>query len=394
MELANHLEIHEIENNYFLVQHIANQKYVKLGTREVEFLQLLTNEEDLKSAEDQYTGSLTEVERAFLFDKFSEWGFLDRSPIQADEQEKKWKFNWKIDDITTIKFLSINPDQWLTSMLPVIRTLLHPIAIVIYTFLILSAGVLLVNDQTILTALSINQLGIGSYITIYIMLLMTTVVHEIAHGMVCKHYGGRVKQMGAMLFYLSPAMFCDVSDTYKFKKKSHKLAVLFAGIYSQWIMTSIALVIYYTLASFQMHIPVLFFYGMANLGLSIINMLPLVKLDGYWMLSHGLGIVNLRTKAFHAFFKLITPWKRNRQSKESTTVHGSTSTNWKEQSILLAYGFAAVIFAPFFWGWGLYSIQQRLYSFLGGVSFLITAAIACVLLYHGTKFIIKMNKAV
>lgn len=384
MEAVNQLEIHEIENNYFLVQHIVHQKYVKLGVREVEFLRLLTREGDLKSAESQYAGSLTEEERAFLYEKFSEWGFLDSAPPEAEEQRKKWRFNWKIDDISTIKFLSVNPDQWLTSMLPVIRIILHPMTIVLFAILILTAGTLLVNDPAIINGLSFAQLGFGSYVVIYIMLLMTTVVHEFAHGMVCKYYGGRVKQMGAMLFYLSPAMFCDVSDTYKFKKKSHKLAVLFAGIFSQWIMTSIALVAYYAFASFQVHIPVLFFYGIANLGLSIINMLPLVKLDGYWMLSHGLGITNLRTKAFQAFFKLITPWKRNNQGPASL----------KERIILLVYGFAAVVFAPCFWGWGLYSIQQRLYSFLGATSFIITAGIACVLLYHGTKFIIKMNKAV
>lgn len=66
----------------------------------------------------------------------------------------------------------------------------------------------------------------------------------------------------------------------------------------------------------------------------------------------------------------------------------------KERGILLVYGFAASLFTPCFWGWGLYSIQQRMYSFLGATSFIITAGIACVLLYHGAKFMIKMNKAV
>lgn len=386
MELASHLEVHETDSGQYLVQHIASHKYVKLGVRELEFLRLLTQEADLKSAESQYTGSLTDEERSFLYDKFKEWGFLDSTPAETSgDSQKKWKLNWKIDDITAIKFLSVNPDSWLTSMMPVIRALLHPVAIIFYSLLILSAGMLLVRDETIINGdISFNQFGFGSYAIIYIMLLLTTVVHEFAHGMVCKYYGGRVKQMGVMLFYLSPAMYCDVSDTYKFKKKRHKLAVLFAGIFSQWIMTSIAFVLYYTLASYQMPIPVLFLYGIANLGLSMINMLPLVKLDGYWMLSHGLGITNLRTKAFQAFFKLLTPWRKSNRGSQSL----------KERSILLVYGFAAALFTPCFWGWGLYSIQQRMYSFLGATSFVITAGIACVLIYHGAQFMIKMNKAV
>lgn len=385
MELASHLEVHETDNGQYLVQHIASHKYVKLGVRELEFLRLLTQEADLKSADSQYTGSLTDEERSFLYDKFKEWGFLDSTSAETNgDSQKKWKLNWKIDDITAIKFLSVNPDSWLTSMMPVIRALLHPVAIIFYSLLILTAGTLLVRDETIISGISLDQFGFGSYVMIYIMLLLTTVVHEFAHGMACKYYGGRVKQMGVMLFYLSPAMYCDVSDTYKFKKKRHKLSVLFAGIFSQWIMTSIAFVLYYTLASYEMPIPVLFLYGIANLGLSMINMLPLVKLDGYWMLSHGLGITNLRTKAFQAFFKLLTPWRKSNRGAQSL----------KERSILLVYGFAAALFTPCFWGWGLYSIQQRMYSFLGATSFVITAGIACVLLYHGAQFMIKMNKAV
>jgi len=395
MELASSLEIHEIENNYFLVQHISSQKYVKLGQRETEFLKLIVRTGDLEAAGKEYSGTLTEEERKFMFDKFSEWGFLDQSETSGEltaKPPKKWSFNWRVNDITTIKFLTINPDQWLTSMTPIIRVLLHPIAIAIYLLMIVASGTLLVQDASLQTMPQLTQLGFGSYVLIYLMLLLTTIVHELAHGMVCKHYGGRVSKMGAMLFYFSPAMYCDVSDTYKFKRKRHKLAVLFAGIFSQWLMTSIAILVYYSLLGFHIQVPVLFYYGLANLGISMINMLPLVKLDGYWMLCHGLGIVNLRTKAFQAFFKLLTPWKRHKQ--DTTGMSGAVQTSMRERSILLIYGFAAVIFTPCFWGWGLYSIQQRLYSFIGVTSFAITVGLAAILLYHAVKFMRAMNKAI
>ncbi|CAH1220598.1 hypothetical protein PAECIP111892_04875 [Paenibacillus auburnensis] len=385
MESVTHLEFHETENNYFLVQHISSHRFVKLGLRETEFLRYLLNEAD----GEEYSGTLTETEREYMTGKFAEWGFLSH-PSEAGETPaaRKWSWNWKIEDLTAIKFLTVNPDEGLTAMRPVIRRLLHPVTMVIYILIIATAMGLLVNDPSIQ---AIPQLGAGGYVLIYIMLLLTTVVHECAHGMVCKHYGGRVTRLGAMLFYFSPAMFCDVSDTYTFKKKRHKLAVLFAGIFSQWLMTSVAMILYYSLSYNGIKVPVLLYYGLANLGLSVLNMLPLVKLDGYWMLSHALGIVNLRSKAFALLFKGLVPRKRAVQSAPSVAPSGAGR---KERSILLAYGLLASLFTPCFWGWGIYSIQQRLYSLIGAVSFIVTGVLCLVLLYHAAKFAKKLASGV
>ncbi|KAI7282672.1 hypothetical protein KC345_g3381 [Hortaea werneckii] len=390
MESITHLEFHETENNYFLVQHIASHRFVKLGARETEFLRFMISAAEGPEAGQEYPGTLTETEREYMTGKFTEWGFLGQSTEAGENPAavRKWNWNWKIDDLTTIKFLTVNPDAWLTAIRPVIRRLLHPVALVIYMLIIATAVGMLVNDPTIQ---ALPQLGAGAYVLIYIMLLLTTVVHECAHGMVCKHYGGRVPRLGAMLFYFSPAMFCDVSDTYTFKKKRHKLAVLFAGIFSQWLTTSIAMIIYYSLNYNGIEVPVLLYYGLANLGLSMVNMLPLVKMDGYWMLSHALGIVNLRSKAFALLFRGILPRKKNVQPAPGIAPGG---TGRKERSILLVYGTLAALFTPCFWGWGLYSIQQRLFSLMGTVSFMITGVLCMVLLYHAAKFAKKLASGV
>jgi putative peptide zinc metalloprotease protein len=389
MSLTSQIEFHEVENNSFLVQHRSSNKYVKMGKREAEFLKLITAEENLEHADFAYDGDLNEEERMYLATKFKEWGFLDNQQLSKEEEalqsKRKWRFNWKIDDLTAIKFLTVNPDQWLTGRMPVIRKLVHPVSITIYLVLILLAGFMLANDTELTTRLNLEGMGFGGFITIYGMILLTTAFHEVAHGMVCKYYGGRVKQMGAMLFYFNMAMFCDVSDTYVFKKKRHKLAVLFAGIFSQWIMSSIAVLIYYGLMNAGVENPLLLYYGIANIGLSIMNMIPLVKLDGYWMLSHGLGIVNLRTKAFRAIFQFITPWSRRVENHD-----GVEAMSTRDRRILLIYGLATVVFTPCFWIWGLYNVQERLYSFLGPTSFVITAGISCFLLFHIIKFIRTM----
>ena len=55
---------------------------------------------------------------------------------------------------------------------------------------------------------------------LFVFLIVSVSVHEFAHGAVLTYFGGQVRRMGIMLFYLSPAFFCDVTDAWKLQRKS------------------------------------------------------------------------------------------------------------------------------------------------------------------------------
>ncbi|QJC50419.1 hypothetical protein HGI30_01635 [Paenibacillus albicereus] len=396
MSTASAFDIHEIENNLFLVQHRSSRKFIRMGPRETEYLQYLASTPAAASSAPQgeaaeqaapYAGSLSEEEQAYLASKFGEWGFLDPAvPEEEAAGTRKWRFNWRIDDLTTIKFFSVDPDAWLDRRLPLIRSLLHPAAIAAYGLVMLGALALLLAQPQLAVGLDPYGLGWAQYAAIYAMIVLTTVIHELGHGMTCKYYGGRVKQMGAMLFYFSPAMFCDVSDTYTFRRRRHKMAVLAAGVFSQWLLSSLAILAYGGLqAAGAQPSELLLYYAFANVGMSVLNLMPLVKLDGYWMLSHCLGIANLRSKAFRSLWSLLRlPGPRDPIA--------ASPPSRRERSILLAYGAAAAAFTPCFWLWGILQVQERLQGWIGAFSFLVTAGIAVVMLYHMGKFFRTMRQ--
>ena len=45
----------------------------------------------------------------------------------------------------------------------------------------------------------------------------------LAHGLTCKHFGGRVREIGFLLIYFQPAFFCNVSDAWLFPEKSKRI---------------------------------------------------------------------------------------------------------------------------------------------------------------------------
>ncbi len=133
---------------------------------------------------------------------------------------------------------------------------------------------------------------------IILFTLTITVLHEFAHGWACKHFGGDVNEMGVlMIYYVMPAFYCNVSDIYRFGRKSQRIWVIAAGIYWQLSVSALAALIwllatpYTVIADFGF---LVFLGGTFNI---LINCNPLIKLDGYYALSQALGVQNLQAQS-------------------------------------------------------------------------------------------------
>ena len=130
-------------------------------------------------------------------------------------------------------------------------------------------------------------------------------VHELAHGLTCTYFGGEVHEVGFMLIYLQPALYCNVSDAWLFPEKSKRLLVGLAGPYFElflWALGTIA----WRLTDVETWINYLALVVMASSGIkTLLNFNPFIKLDGYYLLSDYLEIPNLRRKSFRYVGSLI-----------------------------------------------------------------------------------------
>src|SRR5262249_27563572 len=71
-----------------------------------------------------------------------------------------------------------------------------------------------------------------SVVGIFMLLsFLVVTAHEFGHGLTCKYFGGNVREIGFMLVYFQPALYCNVSDAWLFPEKSQRLWVGFAGPY-------------------------------------------------------------------------------------------------------------------------------------------------------------------
>lgn len=164
-------------------------------------------------------------------------------------------------------------------------------------FLILLALIVTISNSAEIGRDLVSLYQVNALLLAWTITIFATIAHEFAHGLTCKRFGGKVHEMGFMLIFFMPAMYCNVSDAWLFPEKSRRLWVTFAGAYFELCLWALATLVWrvtdpYTFINYAALII------MATSGIkSFFNLNPLIKLDGYYLLSDYLDIPNLRSRA-------------------------------------------------------------------------------------------------
>lgn len=111
-------------------------------------------------------------------------------------------------------------------------------------------------------------------------------VHETAHGLAGKHFGARIESMGFTLLYFAPSFYCDATQVWVLGNKWARIATSFAGIWLDLVVCFFATVVWWTTPTGMLiHDWAYKVMMVTGLGVSLLNLNPLIKLDGYLIFS-------------------------------------------------------------------------------------------------------------
>ncbi len=132
----------------------------------------------------------------------------------------------------------------------------------------------------------------------WLSLGVVKVIHEFGHGLSCKAFGGECHEMGVLLMCLSPALYCNVTDAWTLSDKWKRILISFAGIYVELMIAAAATFVWwYTTAYPVVNNIALCVMVLCSVSTVVFNANPLMRFDGYYILSDWLEIPNLREKA-------------------------------------------------------------------------------------------------
>jgi putative peptide zinc metalloprotease protein len=197
-----------------------------------------------------------------------------------------------------IRFKLFDPDRLLARLDRGLGwAMTKPVIAASFALMIAVAGGLLMRAEEV-TTYSIYTYGEYGLAAILLTTLIITALHEFAHGLACKHFGGDVREVGVlMIFYVLPALYCNVTDIHRFARKSERLWVIFAGIYWQLLVSALSALAWLLATPFTLLADLSFLIFLGGTFNIIINCNPLIKLDGYYALSQMVGISNLQARS-------------------------------------------------------------------------------------------------
>ncbi|HET6181055.1 MAG TPA: HlyD family efflux transporter periplasmic adaptor subunit [Candidatus Sulfotelmatobacter sp.] len=114
--------------------------------------------------------------------------------------------------------------------------------------------------------------------------------HESFHGLTCKHFGGNVEKMGFSLMYFAPSFFCDVTQIWIYGGKWERIATVIAGIWGDLIVCFLSTAVWWgTAPGMVIHNLAYKVMMVTGIGVSLLNLNPLIKLDGYYIFCELIG---------------------------------------------------------------------------------------------------------
>ena len=188
----------------------------------------------------------------------------------------------------------IDPDRFLTRTLPLVQPLFSWFAIVAWLVLMAAALVTVGEHWAELTENVLDRvMAAEGLVTLALCYPIIKVLHELGHGYAAKRFGCEVREMGVMMLVLFPVPYVDASSSAALRSKWQRAGVAAAGIIVELTLAAIAALVWAEAEPGILR--ALAFNVMLIGGVStlIVNGNPLLRFDGYYVLSDVIEVPNL-----------------------------------------------------------------------------------------------------
>lgn len=130
-------------------------------------------------------------------------------------------------------------------------------------------------------------------VNLVICWVVLKVLHELSHGIVCKRYGGTLRDAGVAFLLFVPIAYIDVTSSWRFRSKWQRIHTALAGMQMELAVAALAAIAWSYSPPGALNQSLANLVIMASLTTLLFNANPLMRFDGYYVLADLLGLPNL-----------------------------------------------------------------------------------------------------
>jgi putative peptide zinc metalloprotease protein len=277
--------------------------------------------------------------------------------LRRGRERTKQKATQQAIGIMYFKIRVFNPDRYLAWIEPLLRPVLNVWGFGLWALFVIFAMAQVLPEWETLKSGFDSAIAPANWGWLIVVFIVTKAIHETGHGVICKRYGGQVPEFGFMLLVLFPAPYVDASAAWALPSKWKRMAVGAGGMIFELFVASVAALIWKNSPDGSVVRQVAYnAMFTASLSTILFNANPLMRFDGYFILSDLLEVPNLMQRSMKMLQYL---WKVHVfRLKNETPPTGSPA----EATILVVYGVAAMVYRVFLFISITLSVMGRLFA--------------------------------
>jgi putative peptide zinc metalloprotease protein len=231
--------------------------------------------------------------------------------LKRRRERRRKEFLGALSNILCIRFKGFDPERILNWLYPLVSWFYTRTVVTGCILLGLSALVLVTVQFHVFTSRlpAFHEFfSFENALLLSLTLGVTKVLHEFGHGLMCKRFGGECHEMGVMVLVLTPCLYCNVSDSWLLPNKWHRAAIGAGGMYVELVLASLATWTWWFSEPGLLNHLCLNIMFVCSVSTLIFNANPLLRYDGYYILSDITEIPNLRQKSTAVLSRKMGDW--------------------------------------------------------------------------------------
>ncbi|CAA6603814.1 putative HlyD-like membrane fusion protein [Rhodospirillaceae bacterium LM-1] len=228
----------------------------------------------------------------------------------------------------------LHPDQLLAKLLPHVAGVFSR---AFFWFVLVAGGLgmyLTLRQWSVFTSLVADSLNVKGGLYIGLALVLAKTCHEFAHALTAKHYGCHVPSMGVAFIFMWPVLYTDTTGAWKLSNQRQRLAIGAAGVMAELMLAVLATLLWNLLPSSTFSRACALLAAVTWVSTLAVNLNPLMRFDGYYLLSDLLGTENLRERSLAMLGWHLRRWFLG------LSLPAPESTDKRRERLLIVLGYA------------------------------------------------------
>jgi putative peptide zinc metalloprotease protein len=229
---------------------------------------------------------------------------------RAQQHNRQWWLS--LLNVVYLKIPLGNPDRLLS--------VVQPLARILFSYAFLTASLALFGGAVALLATHWREFlsrlpvyedyfRLESLVYLWLTFGLVKVLHEFGHALCCKRMGAEVQEMGVVVLFFFPTLYCNVSDSWLLPNKWKRIAVSAAGIYVELLLAAAATFVWWwTDSATMLHQGAFAVMLYCSVNTVVCNANPLMRFDGYHILADFLEAPNLAQQCQRALQSAFLNW--------------------------------------------------------------------------------------